>query len=214
MGKKTLILIGGGGHCKACIDVIEAEGKFNIYGILDSEDKIGTQLLGYPFIGTDENIAKFVKEGHSFLITIGQIKNPNPRKKLFEKLKSLNADLPIIISPYAIISKHTIIEGGTIIMHSVNINAETKISNNCIINTGCNIEHDVEIGENSHISTHAVINGNCIIGEEVFIGSGTIISNNIQVKSSVIIGAGSLVSKNINESGTFVGNPLRKLRHV
>lgn len=214
MGKKSLILIGGGGHCKACIDVIEAEGKFNILGILDSKDKIGTQLLGYPFIGTDENIAEFVKEGHSFLITIGQIKNANPRKKIFNKLKLLHAKLPIIISPYAVVSKHTVIGEGTIIMHSVNVNAGTKISTNCILNTGCNIEHDLEIGENSHISTHAVINGNCIIGKEVFIGSGTIISNNIQIKASVIIGAGSLVCKNINESGTFVGNPLRKLKHV
>lgn len=214
MAKKSLILIGGGGHCKACIDVIEAEGKFDIFGILDSKDKIGKQLLGYPFIGTDDNIDEYVKEGYSFLIALGQIKTVNPRKMLFEKLKSLNADLPIIISPYAVVSKHTLIGAGTIIMHSVNINAGANISNNCILNTGCNIEHDVIIGENSHVSTSVVINGNCMIGKEVFIGSGSIITNGIQIKPSVVIGAGSLIFKNIDESGTFVGNPLRKIKHA
>ena len=32
---KKIILIGGGGHCKSCIDVIEQEGKYRIAGIVD-----------------------------------------------------------------------------------------------------------------------------------------------------------------------------------
>lgn len=33
--KEQIILIGGGGHCKSCIDVIEQEGKYQIAGIVD-----------------------------------------------------------------------------------------------------------------------------------------------------------------------------------
>ena len=40
MSKNNLILIGGGGHCKSCIDVIEQENKFNITGILDVKEKV------------------------------------------------------------------------------------------------------------------------------------------------------------------------------
>jgi len=32
--KEKIILIGGGGHCKSCIDVIEQEGRFIIAGIV------------------------------------------------------------------------------------------------------------------------------------------------------------------------------------
>ena len=32
-----IILIGGGGHCKSVIDVIEQEGKFQIAGIIDKQ---------------------------------------------------------------------------------------------------------------------------------------------------------------------------------
>jgi len=210
MEKKLLILIGGGGHCKACIDVIEADACYKIIGILDIKEKIGNLILGYPIIGTDDDIATLVKENYSFLITMGQIKNASVRKKIYQKLKHLNANLAVIISPQAVVSKHAIIGEGTIVMHSVNVNAGSKIASNCILNTGCNVEHDVEIGENSHISTNAVINGNCKIGSEVFIGSGSIISNGININPSVIIGAGSLVLKSIFENGTFVGNPIRK----
>ena len=47
MSKKEIILIGGGGHCKSCIDVIESTNDFSIAGIIDSKDKIGDSILGY-----------------------------------------------------------------------------------------------------------------------------------------------------------------------
>ena len=36
---KKIILIGGGGHCKSCIDVIESEKKYTIKGILEKKSK-------------------------------------------------------------------------------------------------------------------------------------------------------------------------------
>ena len=39
MQKPEIILVGGGGHCKSCIDVIEAEGRFIIKGIIDLPDR-------------------------------------------------------------------------------------------------------------------------------------------------------------------------------
>ena len=44
MKKPEIILVGGGGHCKSCIDVIEAESRFTIKGIIDQDGKL--QLLG------------------------------------------------------------------------------------------------------------------------------------------------------------------------
>ncbi len=213
MNKGFLILIGGGGHCKACIDVIEAEGKFMIKGILDTKEKLGQKILDYTVIGTDEDIDALVNQDCSFLISMGQIKSAAVRKKLYKKLKALNANLATIVSPYAVVSKYAKIEEGTIVMHAVNINAGVNIGANCILNTACNIEHDVQIGKNCHIATHAVINGDCMIGEEVFVGSGTIISNGIHIISSAVIGAGSLVFKSISEKGTFAGNPIKSIKH-
>ena len=54
---ENIVLIGGGGHCASCIDIIEQEAKFQIAGIIDIPDKLGTTLLGYPVIGSDENLA-------------------------------------------------------------------------------------------------------------------------------------------------------------
>jgi len=51
MPKPQIILIGGGGHCRACIDVIEMENRFQIAGIVErSESSSGNHILGYPII--------------------------------------------------------------------------------------------------------------------------------------------------------------------
>ena len=209
--KKKIILIGGGGHCKSCIDVIEIENKIEIAGIIDQEEKLHLKVLGYEVIGCDEDLPQIVEKYKNFLITIGQIKNVNIRIDKFELLKKLGAYLPIIISPLAYVSKNSFIDEGSIVMHKSFVNSNVNIGKNCSINTGSIIEHDVTIGNHSHISTGSIINGGCNIGEKVFIGSNSTIVNNINIVEKAIIGAGAVVTKSIKEAGIYIGNPARKL---
>jgi sugar O-acyltransferase (sialic acid O-acetyltransferase NeuD family) len=212
MKPEPLILIGGGGHCKACIDVIEEEGKYVIQGILDTSEKKGQSILNYSIVGNDNDIAAYISKGYSFFITIGQIKSAQLRKNIYQKLKAGNATIATVISPKAHVSKYSKIGIGTIIMHTATINAGAVIGDNCIINTGCNIEHDVEVGCHCHISTHAVVNGDCKIGDEVFIGSNSVLSNGIAIGNGLSIGAGAVVVKSIADTGIYAGNPARKIK--
>jgi len=192
MDKKQIILIGGGGHCRSCIDVVEGTDLYNIAGILDLEANLETRILGYKIIGTDRDIPGLAGEGFSFLITIGQIASPAKRIELFELLKELKADLPVIVSPYAYVSKHSKVGIGTIIMNSAVINAGAEVGENCIINSRALIEHDARVGNNCHISTGAIINGGAEIGESTFFGSGAISVQNAVIPPDSFIKANSL----------------------
>lgn len=198
--KEKIILIGGGGHCKACIDVIEAENRFSIAGIIDKPERLHEKLLGYEIIASDEDIPDLVQDGRFFLITIGQIKHAEARKEKFEYLKKLGALLPVIVSPLAYVSKHASIGDGTIILHHAVINAGAKIGRNCIINTGAIIEHDVVIRDHCHISTGAVINGGTVIGKKTFIGSNSVTREYIKIGENSVIGAGSRVLKSVKNN--------------
>jgi sugar O-acyltransferase (sialic acid O-acetyltransferase NeuD family) len=211
MNKQQLILIGGGGHCKSCIDIIENDNNYEILGILDLPSKLGEKILNYSVIGTDEDIDYFIDKNCAFLITLGQIKSAKARKFLFEKLKSLDAKIPTIVSSHAYVSKYASLGEGTIVMHNAFINASAFVGNNCIINTGAIIEHDVKIGNHSHISTNAVINGDCVVGDEVFVGSKSVVSNQIRIKGEVIIGAGTTVIRDIERNNTVAGVPAKKI---
>jgi sugar O-acyltransferase (sialic acid O-acetyltransferase NeuD family) len=205
-----LILIGGGGHCHACIDVIESTKKFEIIGVIDTIDKLGQFVLDYTVIGTDEDLPQLINKDTWFLITLGYIKSSALRRKIFEKLESLDANIATVISDNALVSKYSSIGKGTIIMHRATIGVGSKIGQNCIINTNANIEHDTTVGDDVHVSTHAVVNGNCELKNGVFVGSNATIFQGISIENDTLIGAGSLVTKNITEKGIYYGNPLSK----
>lgn len=188
-----LILIGGGGHCKSCIDVIESTKSFDIVGVLDTKEKIGQKVLNYEIIGGDEDIERYVNEGYSFLITIGQIKTADLRVKIFENIKALNAKIATIVSPLAYVSKHAEISEGTIVLHHAIINAGAKVGKNCIINTKSLIEHDAVVKDHCHISTGAIVNGESVINEKSFIGSNSTVVQCISVSAGSFINAGKLV---------------------
>ena len=172
-----ILLIGGGGHCKSCIDVIEQEGKFQIAGIVDLPEKRGQSVLEYPVMGCDDDLSELIQSYPNVLITLGQIQSPARRVKLFNDLKRLGAKFPVICSPLAYVSPHAQIGEGTVIMHHALINAGARVGRNCIINTKALVEHDAIIEDHCHISTGAIINGGVRIGPGTFIGSNTVTRN-------------------------------------
>ena len=209
MKKEKIILIGGGGHCKSCIDVIEQEGNYSIAGIIDISEKVGNIVLGYPIIGCDEDLDNLFEEFDCFFITLGQIGSAQSRIKLFNKIKDKGKKIPSIISPLAYVSKHSTIGKGTIVMHNAIINANVNVADNCIINTSALIEHDVIIGSNNHISTTSTVNGGVTIGQGCFIGSKAVIKNNVSIGNDVVIGAGAVVLNDLQQSGVYYGNPAK-----
>lgn len=205
MNQKNLILIGGGGHCKSVIDVAESAG-YNILGILDMPEEIGKSVFNYKVIGTDDDISQYVDKAE-FIITVGFIKNPAIRIRIFNRIKEAGGQLATIIASTAHVSRYATLGEGTVVMHQAIVNAGAKIGANCIINTFCNIEHDAIIGDQCHISTGTMVNGDCKIGDRVFIGSQSVLANGISVGDDIIVGAGSFIRKSIIIKGIYSGNP-------
>jgi sugar O-acyltransferase (sialic acid O-acetyltransferase NeuD family) len=196
---KKLFLVGGGGHCKACIDVIEATRKYAILGILDHADKVGAQLLGYDYVGSDDDIARFNAPDVEFLVTVGQVKNADLRKQLFAKIISQDATLATVISPRAYVSRSATIGRGSIVMHDALVNAAAIVGENCIVNTKSLIEHDCMIGSHCHISTAAVLNGSVNIADGTFFGSNAVSRESVSAVASSFIKAGSCFKGNVDE---------------
>lgn len=210
MAKRKIILVGGGGHCRSSLDVIESTNEYNIVGIVDRDLDIGEEVMGYPVIGKDRDLAPFLTKAEFAIVTVGQIKSAEVRKHLFNSLLALSYKLPAIGAERSYVSKHASVGIGSMIFHHAMINANVKIGQNCIVNTNALIEHDVVIGSHTHVSTSATVNGNVQIGECCFIGSGSVISHGVKICNNVVVGAGAVVIKDIEEPGVYVGNPAKK----
>lgn len=207
MTKPQLILIGDGGHAHSCIDVIEEEGYFQIAGLVGLLDQRGAQHLGYGYavIGADSDLPRLANIYQFALIAIGQIQNVERRIFLYEQVKYLGFQLPIIISPDAHVSRHATLGAGTIVMHGAIVNAGARIGVNCIVNSCALIEHDAIVGDHCHISTGAILNGDVTVGAGSFIGSGSVIKQGVTIGRDCVVGMGVGVRHDLTNCTQYKG---------
>lgn len=208
MERRPLILVGGGGHCKSVIDAALSSG-WEIRGILESASYAGGDVLGFPVIGTDDDASAFIEDSE-FVITVGSIKDPSLRMRLWGALKAKGAKMAAIFASTARVSPFAQVGEGTVVLHNACVNACARIGSNSIINTLANVDHDCEVGSHTHISTCASLNGNVKVGDRTFIGSNTVVNHGVSIGSDIVVSSGCLVHHRLTLPGTYAGNPLRR----
>lgn len=201
--EKPLVLVGGGGHCRSVIGAARRAG-FRLRGILDAPEKVGQELDGVPFIGTDDDIPSLSADCQ-FVITVGMVKQSALRRKIAVRIEQAGGELATVVDPSCLVSEYAEIGEGTVIINGAFVNAGARIGRHAIINSHAVVEHDVSIGDFTHISTGALVNGAAKIGSDVMLGSGTVLLQGIEIADEAVIGAGSVVCRNITESGVYVG---------
>ena len=199
-----LVIIGAGGHGKVIADIALKNGYTNICFVDDNT--IG-EVLGFPIIGKTTDLLKLNDRTTDFVIAIG---NNKVRQKIAE---AYAVNWVTLVHPSAQIAIDVTIAKGTVVMAGAIINPSATIGEHCIINTGAIIEHDNVIENYVHISPNVALGGTVFVGELTHIGIGATVKNNTTVCSNCTIGAGAVVIRDVEKSGTYIGVPIKKMRH-
>lgn len=212
--QNKLVLIGGGGHCKSVLDAIGRKGIYSDIVITDYNIPVGSKVLGYKVVGTDDAFPALFRSGfrHAF-ITIGSIQDTVIRRKAYDKAKQVGFTFPAIIDSTAVIAASAQIGKGVFIGKNAVVNADAVIEDMAIINTGAIIEHDCHVGEFSHVAVGAVICGGTEIEKDVFIGANATVIQEVKIGMNSIVGAGAVVKRNMPPECMAYG-VLAKIRNV
>jgi len=203
---KPIILIGGGGHAQSVLSAMS--NQTNIIGYADLQ---ANEKLGITYLGTDDKVISTLSPNdydvHITFVYAGEV-NLHLRESIIRKY----ADYchATLVAPSAI-TQNVHIGKGACIMENVVIKAN-EIGRDTIINTGAIVEHGCVIGSNVLVATGAIICGDVRVGDNCIIGAGAIIRDGISICADTIIGVGAVVVKDITESGTYVGNPAKRIK--
>ena len=195
--RPSLVLVGGGGHALACIDVVEQNAAFAIAGLVDPALPKDSLQGGYPVLGSDDDLPR-LRERHRFaLVSVGHIRSAAPRARLYEKLAALDFVLPVIISPLAYVSPRAAVGCGSLVMHRAIVNAGAQVGENCIINTGAVVEHGCHIGNTCHVAVGAMICGDVCLEDGAFVGSGAVCRQGVTIGKGAVVGCGVTVLEDV-----------------
>lgn len=209
---KDLYIIGAGGFGREVAWLVErineVKPTWNIKGFIDDDETLwGIKEDNYKVVGGCSCLREI--EGAYVVCAVASTR---ARKRIIEKLEDSKIKFASIIDPSVIISNRVKIGEGAIICAGTILTVDIKIGNHVIINPDCTIGHDVAIEDYVTIYPSVNVSGNVSIGECSEFGTGTQIIQGKRIAEDTITGAGTIVVKTIDEAGTYVGSPAKKIR--
>lgn len=204
---RKLAILGAGGHGRVVADAAEAAGWDDVRFFDDRGTHAGS-MAAWPVVGTTQDLL----DGHSsfdgVIVAIGS----NPvRRDLTRRLVEAGAAVAGVIHPRSVVSPHSRLGAGVVVLAGAVINVGTTLGDAVIVNTGATVDHDCTIADGVHIAPGAHLAGGISVGEESWIGVGSTVRENLAIGRNVCIGAGAVVVKSIGDDVTMVGNPARPL---
>jgi sugar O-acyltransferase (sialic acid O-acetyltransferase NeuD family) len=199
-----LIVFGAGGHGRVVAEAAMLENHWHSIHASDRSMPPGPSVLlpGIHLLDVDAALAL----DPAIHIAIG---NNQAREK--EASAWGHERMASVVHPAASVSQFSSMASGCFVAASAVVGPMAVIGMCVIVNHGAVIDHDVEVGSFSHIAPNASLGGHAKLGQRVLIGSGAVVLPSVVICDDVVVGAGSVVSANLQEPGTYVGIPARKV---
>lgn len=209
---KDLYIIGAGGFGREVSWLVErindAEPVWNLKGFIDDKMSLwGSTEGGYPILGGTEYL---IQQGDVYAVCA--IGSASTRKRVVTNFMGTSVKFATLIDPSVLISRRVKIGEGTIICAGSIVTVDIQIGNHVIINLDCTIGHDACIQDFVTLYPSVNVSGNVILGECAELGTGMQIIQGKRVAANTIIGAGAAVIRDIEESGTYVGCPAKRIK--
>lgn len=146
----------------------------------------------------------------AFIVCV--FKDLTERKQIVEYIKTHNLKkFSFIHDSSSLNIKEITIRPGSIVMQYCILAHRAEIGEDCLIAPYSLISHNVKLGNNVNICPATVINGSTIIGDWCYVGSRSTFKDGVSVTANTYLGMVSTVNKTLEEPGTYMGNPVRRL---
>lgn len=119
--------------------------------------------------------------------------------------------LHTVISPCAIVGHRVAIGPGGVIGHGCILTCDVSLGKCAQLNIQTSLSHDVTVGDFFTSGPKTTLAGNVTIGHRVTLGAASTILPEVTICDDVVVGAGAVVTKDINEPGTYIGVPAKRI---
>lgn len=210
---ESLLVIGASGNARAVLEVIRAEGRHRVAGLIDSFQPAGVERFGYRILGGEAEIPHILAEHgiHSVMMAIG---DNFQRWAMFDRIRRAMPDVRMAscIHPSTVLAPDVVVGEGTVIMPGAVVVSGCRIGQGCLLNTSSSLDHDGEMADWSSLAPGAVTGGRVRIGARSSIGLGAHVIHGVKIGSDTVIGAGALVLHDVPDRVVAYGVPAQPVR--
>jgi len=209
---KNLILIGAGDWALEIWSwVKEVKGygtEFVFKGFLDKNPNAlhKFNFCEYKVLGSVEDYVPI--QNDVFVCTIG---NPIVKEKVTITISEKGGEFINLVHKSVLLFNNITFGEGIVVSPNCVISNNCVLGNHVALNLCCTLGHDVIVGDYCQINSQCDLTGYVSLGQRVFLGSRVSLIPKVFVGNDVVLGAGSVVFRNIKKTGTYIGNPAKRL---
>ncbi len=208
-----VLIVGSSGHARVIVDIIERTGAHSILGFLDDTKESEMIEIGYPILGSLDDLPEIVRKHNpqGFFIAIRDNWN---RGIIAEKIKELTPALPAItaVHPGVQVARSACLGPGTAVMAGAVVASNASVGSFCIVNTRASVDHDSHLDDFASIGPGATLAGNVRVGAYTAICLQACVAEKVCIGCHTVVGAGSVVLGDLPDQVIVYGTPARVVR--
>jgi len=212
---KNIVVFGAGGMGREVLWIIDSINEqcrtWNVLGFLDDKhtEFRGKDIHGFTVVGGLD----WLSDHNGEIYLTCAVGKSSVRKTVYESAARLpNVRLAILVDPTVRVDRTVNIGEGSIISRNCIVTVNIEIGKGVLMNTGSSVGHDAVVGDHCTFLTNAMASGNTTFGECCEIGSGAFVLQGKSIAANTVVAPLSSVIMDITESGTYAGNPARRIR--
>ena len=181
-----VFLVGAGGHAKAIVDALNAQGIV-IDAYVDPQPV--SWLAARRFDDDETALADAAMRPIVFGLGGASPDTLSRRLALFERYRTAGCPALVVVHPGAQVSSSAQIGDGAIILAGAVVQPDAVIESGAIVNTGAIVEHDSRLGAGSHLAPGAILLGAASVGRCAMIGAGAVVLPDSRVPDGALVAA-------------------------
>ncbi|MFN3440379.1 MAG: NeuD/PglB/VioB family sugar acetyltransferase [Acidovorax sp.] len=201
---QPLLIFGAGGHARVVADAVQQAQTDWLLTATDRNDRLctGELLPGIP-LATMDSLGSWFGALH---VAIG---DNHAREK--ESLALGLRQLVSVVHPRSSVSPYARVAEGCFVASQAAVAPGAQLECGVIVNHAAVVDHDCIVAAFTHIAPGALLGGGVRIGSRVLVGSGATVQPGRTVCDGVVIGSGAVVCHDIDQAGTYLGIPARRV---
>lgn len=201
-----VVIVGSGGHARACLDAWDPSPELAPAGYLGPEPG---DVLGLEYLGSDDALPRLAASG--FDLAFVALGTNRLRAEVTARCRAAGFTLVTVIAPSAQVGRTAHVGPGTIVLHGAVLGAQARVGNGSIINTSASVDHDCVLGDFVHIAPGVHLAGSVVVGDNAMVGIGASVVPGVRIGARAVVGAGAVVLHDVQEGQTVVGTPAQEL---
>ncbi|GAA5444420.1 putative acetyltransferase EpsM [Microbulbifer sp. NBRC 101763] len=189
--RKTLLILGAGGHGKAVAEAAMLSGKWQRVCFADDRWPELEESFGCPVIANSFTLAEVAGTVDAAIAAVG---NNALREQWLATLQQAGFPLATIVHPAASVSVSAQLGAGSAVMALAMVGVDARIGCGAIVNAQATVDHDACLGEFAHLGVGVHLAGGVQVGAKAWLQAGCSAGYRVVIAEGEVLAPGTALT--------------------